>query len=1007
MKKSIVFMITLLLLCSGCVPKEQHNGYQYRNGTVKVEELDSVLLSNLVFDYTNLDLTIEELKIIEKYQNEEIYASTSEWGYYYHDVNVDGIEYKVGIDHYVFQQLKKVFGINLIVKEYDYFEDVMDSIYNGDTHFTAGIYYDETRASQGIYSDFYIKEQIFVYSKNNVVINNHNDFSGLTAGKVKGSVFFNDYKEILNEDNIFYDENEFDTLDELYNALELGEIDFVVLPYNDELIKRGFKNTDISNMINLAVGKITKSHLFGRKNDRDLEVLFTAFNKAFDYGIKENISSYQSNYQSALLLNGEYFTDKEKEFIERTKNEPIILKLNPEIIPYSYYDVNNKKWAGQAIDIFDAIAKITGIEYEIINEPNYLWTSILDELGKDGHKISIDGTLGLAVSDNRREFLEFTNSTYISRIVVVGKSTADDILYLTDLYNYRVGTVPGFYSNDLLFENLKDLDTIKYENGNQMVDAIKNNEIDYFITFDSKFNKLYYDKQEYSLAIKHVTTENVFFANGFSNDDGDGALMVNIYNKILPLVNVSEINDKHFGNKIDLSQVIDKSVLVSNVAISISLTLLVSFIVAWIFMLRFKKQSLIDGLTGLKNRNALNKLMNKVFLYNKSVMFIDVDNFKTINNLYGHSAGDFILKEISYKLSSLNNIGELYRLGGDEFLLVSPELIDTDIEKIHNALNCAVSYGDTVVNVHSTSAVVQSDDFNELGFEDLLNLLSYSVRSGKRNGKNLMVKANDEILEGYKGNKYLESKIQSAVINKEFIPYFQPYINVQTKKVVGAEVLARWVHNDKVYSPAVFHELAEESGIIYDIDLIMFEENLKLLSDLMKDNLVSERFEVTSNFSPYTLGRLDVDQLEKLLIIYGISKDNIGLEVTEQLLLDESGFDKVKELVNRGFNIAIDDFSAGHSSLVYLMDINVKYLKMDKSLLSKVDSNEKTNENYIVYEAISKLSEKLGIVVISEGVETVEQENVLMGLNIEYAQGYLYSKPICKEDFIKLVEKDA
>lgn len=408
-----------------------------------------------------------------------------------------------------------------------------------------------------------------------------------------------------------------------------------------------------------------------------------------------------------------------------------------------------------------------------------------------------------------------------------------------------------------------------------------------------------------------------------------------------------------------------------------------------------------DSLTEAKNRNAVYQLDVAKYL-NKTVVYLDLDDFNQINNTYGHQMGDSVLNDVVSILENYPHISEVYRMSGDEFFIILDDFNSTIANEMINLIQIPVRFNDYEITITCSVGIFTLKEEYGLTVEEMVNITNYAMSIAKTKGKSNYVVVDDKMFNEYRERNRLDALLKSAINNGEIIPYFQPYIDINTRKVVGYETLMRWKTEDSVLSPFSFLSIAVKSGLIYDIDLLMFIESVKFLKHLQNLGLADQNFIASSNFTSITLLRLKPSMLVDIVNEIGISPKNVTIEITEQLFVDDDAFVQVSQLKRQGFKIALDDFSVGHSSMSYLKKFNVDVLKIDKSLLDDSTSSE---TNLEIFRTVVNLGKSLNAKIVSEGVETVNDEKVLIDTAVNIGQGYFYSRPADKETIIKFVEE--
>jgi diguanylate cyclase (GGDEF)-like protein/PAS domain S-box-containing protein len=420
-----------------------------------------------------------------------------------------------------------------------------------------------------------------------------------------------------------------------------------------------------------------------------------------------------------------------------------------------------------------------------------------------------------------------------------------------------------------------------------------------------------------------------------------------------------------------------------------------------------------DSLTGLPNRYILNdrlqQCINYADRYSKklAVAFLDLDQFKLINDTMGHEVGDQLLLTMSQRLSScVREIDTLVRLGGDEFVILIANIDDVNdilssIRRILNAVAepCLINKLDYLVTC-SIGVSVYPDD----GLEPtkLLKNADSAMYQAKKSGRNNFHIYTPELNMVLSERVKTEYKLRLAIENNEFLLHYQPKVDFATGLIIGAEALIRWQPPGEALIPPVkFIQIAEETGLIEKIGEWVLRTACNKAKEL-KEKIgysipiavnVSPRQFRKSNFSNTIKQILDETQLEP---------SSLELEITENTLIDDAvKFIETLHSLNKiGVKLAIDDFGIGYSSLAYLKDFPVNQLKIDKAFVSNL---EKDPANKAILKTIIILGQSLGKKVIAEGVETIYQYEYLKSIGCDELQGYYFSKPLPSIEFEALL----
>lgn len=411
-----------------------------------------------------------------------------------------------------------------------------------------------------------------------------------------------------------------------------------------------------------------------------------------------------------------------------------------------------------------------------------------------------------------------------------------------------------------------------------------------------------------------------------------------------------------------------------------------------------------DYLTGLPNRHALYDYYENLDKEKQvHIMFIDVDNFKTVNDTYGHSEGDKLLKCIGGLLRDKLGEGNIFRIGGDEFVAITTNLITeleivAKIQDLMNVLKQADFRKDVLSLVSFSIGIVMNQNVNQI-LDEVLNKCDSAMYQAKADGKSSYViyHSMEKMIESHKN---IEAEMEGALLRGEFQAFIQPKVNMLNSKLFGAEALARWIHPiEGIRSPAQFIPLFEKNGFITKLDMYIYEEVCK-----MKHSWKGTRLEHTSisfNMSRLHLYHRDFpNRLKRIADKYQINPRELEVEITESTFFKDSQelIYMVGKLKGLGFVISIDDFGSGYSALNMLKDIPAEIIKIDKEFL-QLSSN--TYKGKKVIRNIIIMCKELKLEVIAEGIETKAQADFVTSCGCEIAQGYYYAKPMPKHEFVE------
>ena len=429
-------------------------------------------------------------------------------------------------------------------------------------------------------------------------------------------------------------------------------------------------------------------------------------------------------------------------------------------------------------------------------------------------------------------------------------------------------------------------------------------------------------------------------------------------------------------------------------------------------------QAFHDTLTNLPNRALFMEHLNMAVKrskrrddYHFAVLYLDIDRFKLVNDSLGHSVGDNLLGAFASRIQeSLRDIDTLARFGGDEFVILLEDIENSEYangvaDRLQQELKRPFMVeGKEVFAPASFGVVLNTKDYDQP--ENIIRDSDAAMYHAKENGK-AQYKVFDKTL--HKKALHLlqrETDLRKSIHTKEFENHYQPIVDLRTSSLVGFESLIRWNHPKLgLIYPGSFISIAEETGLIVPITQLIVQqacEDLCHWQEKLKDQL-----KLTMNLnisSKHFLSPTLLDEIKEILGKTSMPPEQLKLEITETALMEDA--DETIRLVHRlkdfGIKLVIDDFGTGYSSLSYLQRLPIDSLKVDRSFVSRIKNESDGNRNIV--EAIISLAHRLHMTVVAEGVETEEQLAILLEMNCQFGQGYLFSKPLSKPKVDELIE---
>lgn len=424
-----------------------------------------------------------------------------------------------------------------------------------------------------------------------------------------------------------------------------------------------------------------------------------------------------------------------------------------------------------------------------------------------------------------------------------------------------------------------------------------------------------------------------------------------------------------------------------------------------------------DSLTGLYNRFHLEEHLNSEImdmdrLQFFSLLLVDVDNLKFVNDTFGHDFGDQLLVNIANRLAEASSPDGmnclLARFLGDEFIIAPLRAQTRDqaailAENIQKLLSQQFTIDGAEVMVTVSIGIVTFPDDGE-NVDNLLRNAEAAMFEAKRQGRNTIVSYTNAFHKQAQLRLTFENKLRRALENNEFSLHYQPQICLSTGRVCGVEALLRWTPADlPPVAPEEFIPILEESGLIVAVGNWVLHEACRQMVEWINNGMSPIRMSV--NISAVQFQRGDLNETVRLaLATSGIHPDHLCLELTESMLLMDTGQarDKLTELRSLGISLSLDDFGTGYSSLAYLSRLPVQELKIDQSFVRRLHD---TRSDTAVVNTIIVMGQELGLALVAEGVETEEQKRHLQERGCTTIQGFLYSKPLPAPECLQFISQ--
>jgi diguanylate cyclase (GGDEF)-like protein/PAS domain S-box-containing protein len=423
-----------------------------------------------------------------------------------------------------------------------------------------------------------------------------------------------------------------------------------------------------------------------------------------------------------------------------------------------------------------------------------------------------------------------------------------------------------------------------------------------------------------------------------------------------------------------------------------------------------------DFLTNLPNRILLNDRISQAITMAKrnntqlAILFLDLDNFKNINDSLGHAAGDLLLQSVAQRLSDcVRGSDTVSRQGGDEFvILLGGGKQDDDVGMIASKILHTLSqpYTDNLIDLYITTSIgISLFPVDGTNAETLIKNADTAMYYAKERGKNnFQFFRNDMNIRAVE-RQYIETNLRLALDKQEFSLHYQPKFNLITKRISGAEALLRWMHPEwGMVMPKRYMRIAEECGLIVPIGRWVLREACMQTKKWI--DLGLPPFSMAVNISALEFRQPDfLEGVRSILDETGLRPEYLQLEITESVLMSDASTSKtiLQDLKEMGVQLAVDDFGTGYSSLSYLNQFPLDVIKIDQSFVEGIG---KSTDSGIIVGAVIGMGNNLKLRVIAEGIETETQLKFLRGLDCLEGQGFLFSRPIATEQFAALLASD-
>ena len=925
-------------------------------------------------------------------------ASAALVGYYedgdymYH--NAQG-EYE-GYNFEFLQEVSKLSGLSYEVVDSPSWQEAFQLSIAGRIDILPAVYRTEGRMDQMLFTD---ESMCTIYTTLNVRMDdnryNYEDFDafqGMRVGIIKGGEDGESFKRYCAQNGVALTIIEYDETQELLDALGSGTLDGVAITHlGRSSVFRSVARFAPTPMY-IAVSK-QRPDLLAQINRSINDILLR--NPDYRTDLYDKYLSPSSNQVPVL-------TKEEVEYIEAA-DEPIHISYDPSFAPFSYKDAEGEL-NGIMADIFARIAEKSGLDFQFEACPAATALRAV-KLGETDAVSVVDGDYLWDERNHMNTTLRFLNTP--SAMITQAERTEIEVLALPE----------GYQLSEHVAQNNPEKEIQYYDSIQACFDAV----------LDGKAQATYTNTQtaNYIISAPKYEKLHVTALTQYPNDLCIGVSksadprLFSILDKYIQYMSNEEIDTLLLNNSVSVRPITMEAFVHQNIwlitglvaAVSGSIILLLCINLFNISRSKRRIQDLLyrDELTGLDNINRFYVRAEELLATGKyAVVYCDIDRFKLINDTFGFEEGDEVLRAFGSILQkSMEDRECCARLSADNFVMLRHykqwETLAADLMHIQAVLNkWRGERGIIPYEIAVSFGVYQADAGETNDMKQMLDFANYAMRSAKTAAGGSCFLYDEQMRNKALFEQGLEGRLASAMEQGEFEAYYQPKVDMDTGRIVGCEALVRWNHPEQgLLMPGSFIPFFEKKGLIVRVDLHMFEQVCRTVRRWLDEGRPAVT--VSCNFSQMHFGHDGfAGQVSEIADRFQVPHHLLEVEITESAIADapESVSSALTELKMRGFQIAIDDFGSGYSSLGQLQRLRADVLKLDRSF---VCAGLQGPREQIVIENLVNMASELGMEVVCEGVETQVQVKVLQDIGCHIAQGYYYYRPMQTAAFEQLL----
>ncbi|MFL8800843.1 MULTISPECIES: EAL domain-containing protein [unclassified Clostridioides] len=960
---------------------------------MKLKTFQLILIVCMIFLSFPIELDSASDKVPVKvgYYDDGDYMSRNENGEY------------IGFNFEYLQEINKYTNWKYEIVDCKSWENAFEMLKSGEIDVLPSVYYTKERTKEMLFPTL---PMCNIYTTLNVRVDDtrydyedFDSFQDMKVGVISNSKDAENFKKYCKTNDFKVQIVSYKETNDLLRDLENGNLDGVAITH----LGRTSTFKSVAQFSPEPLYTVVSNH---KPN------LLSQLNSALNTLTLRN-SSYETKlynkYFSISTAQKPVFTKDEQEYIQQSGEISAVYDATK--IPLEYSDSKTGEFSGVVADLFKVITNNTGLKFRFVSAKNY---NEALQLSKDSSISVVCGMENDYINNQKNNIRTTQYYLHAPVVLVSGENENENEIK-------KVAAVNGSLIGENITKDGKLDRTIEYYNSpKECFDAVLKNKVDavYVNTYiaDYLLSNPRYEKFSVSTLTNYAEEISI----GIS-DSADSRLF-SILDKCIQYMSTEEMDRIILKNTINQYDITWQDIIHQHPMAIIGGIIIISAIIiillSFLLLLKSKNNKRIesllyrDSLTGIWNLNKFSKEAIKSLRNAEGglyvIVYLDIKQFRMINDTLGFSEGDEILCALAKVLqNTVSSEESCARVSADQFVMLlkynSWDCLKERLFKIDTQLNDWIEKMRKTYQLILVFGVYIVNEVEKHDISLMLDLANYARRNTEITHRSCIVLYDMAMREEGLHQRNLTDRMQIALEHGEFIPYFQPKVDMNTNRLVGSEALVRWNYPDKgIISPGEFIPYFEKNGFVVEIDFYIYEEVCKMLKRWM--DLGLNISPVSCNFSRIHFNNEGFsERLIEIADSYKIPHKYLEIEVTESIFIENlnqilSHFNQLKE---SGFPISIDDFGSGYSSLGLLQQFSIDIIKLDRTF---IQTGMHGSREQAVVCGVVNIAKELNMKVICEGVESIEQVRILKEIGCYLAQGYFYAKPMPQDDFEQLLK---